>query len=104
MTIRNPVLVFEQPNGESYLNASGALCVLFKTPKDDMKPGPRREAILRFQERVQGLLSAENLRASPRMLADLLYDECGGVQVDAKLRAGDVEGAMLVPLAMCQSS
>ncbi len=97
--IRNTPSAVERADGEFCLNASGMLRFLFEVDLSEVTDGPRRDEIRRFQERVRGLIGAEAIRAHPRCLDDILFDECGGVRIIEQIRAQDAAGAMATALS-----
>lgn len=83
--------------GEYECTPAGILWLMFNTDLADVKEGPSRERLRRFQERAKGLLAAEILKPSPRPIDVLLFDEFGGKAIDAAVRAGDNQRASEIP-------
>lgn len=76
---------------------TGLLLVIFLTDLADVREGFARDRMRRFQERARGLLTAEQLKPSPRPLDVLLFDEFGGKAIEAAVNAGDTQRASEIP-------
>lgn len=84
-------------SGEYECTPTGILLVIFHTDLADVREGFARDRMRRFQERAKGLLAAEQFKPSPRPLDVFLFEEFGGLAIQAAVNAGDNQLASEIP-------
>lgn len=67
---------------------SGVMKVAFYSDLADIKSGSPRERMRRFQERVNGALAAESIKAKPRSLDEVLWRDFDGPGLERDMKAG----------------
>ncbi|WP_437606282.1 hypothetical protein WMF20_35515 [Sorangium sp. So ce834] len=60
------------------LTVRGVLKVTYLSDPKDIKPGPPRERIRRFRERVDAAMAAESIKVEPRALDEVLWSDFDG--------------------------